>query len=393
MSKNKGVRATLVSIWQRTITVLKGKGENIYLNGDNNLYPYEIEAVISESPTASRCATVMSKYISGEGVYIDDENNLIEYENLPVVNKKKNYKITDIIEMAARSIAKQKGAWFHITYGIIDGRIKPIAIDVLDYCKPRLSKEDTEENMGKIYVKDWDEKSAFGNKENDKEWFYPFNPNEDVIMAQIKADNNGDDSNLVEAIKNYRGQIYYLNLTPEYVYAVSTINAVYNDADTESRISIYANTQTREGFLGKTSVVTQGLDEEQEEQFKEDIQKFLGAENTGSVHYLNVEQVDNLDNVLKFIQLKPQFDDKLFEVTDKRILRNIFGAFNNIPAALVLSGEGALFGTNSETYNEMKVFYSEQTKEEREKLERALYYMGFPIKIKPIAINENSKQI
>jgi len=383
MSKNKGVRATLVSIYERTITILKGKGENIYLNGDNNLYPYEVEAVISNSPTALRCASVMAKYISGEGVYVDNEKELVKYKDLPIINKKKGYKITDIIEMASRSISKQKGAWFHIGYGIIEGQIKPVSLDVLDYVKPRLSKEDTEENMGKIYVKDWDNKTAFAKKEDDN-WCYPFNSNEDVILAQIKADSNNDVSDLAKAIKNYRGQIYYLNLTPEYIYAVSPIHAAYNDADTENRISMYTNAQTREGFLGKTVVLTQGLDEDQEEATKEDLKGFLGAENSSSVYYLNVDQVTSLDEVLKIIQLKAQFDDKLFEVTDKRILRNIFGAFNNIPPALVLSGEGSLFGTNSETYKEMKVFYSEQTREEREKLERALYHMGFPINIKPI---------
>lgn len=385
MSKNKGnVRPTLINLWKRTISVLKGKGENIYLNGDNNLYPNEIEAVISNSPTASRCASVMAKYISGEGVYIDNENVVLEYEDLPIVNKKKNYKITDIIEMASRSIAKQKGVWFHVGYGLDENAdIISVSIDVLDYLKPRLSKEDTEDNMGKIYIKDWDEKTAFANQKIDK-WFYPFNSNKDVILAQIQADNDGDISDLTEAIQNYRGQVYYLNLTPEYVYAESPIHAAYNDADTENRISIYTNKQTRDGFLGKTIVLTQGLDEEQEEQINEDLKSFLGAENSSQVMKFNVEQADNLENFLKVIQLEAQFDDKLFEVTDKRILRNLFGAFNNIPPALVISSDGALFSTSGETYREMKEFYSEQTREEREKLERALYHIGFPIKIKPI---------
>lgn len=391
MNKIKVVRASLIQIYQRTITILKGKGENIYLNGDNNLYPNEVEAVISNSPTASRCAVMMAKYIAGEGVYIENENALIEYKDLPIVNKKKNYKITDIIEMASRSIAKQKGAWFHISYGIDEntGKIKPVSIDVIDYLKPRLSKEDTEDNMGKIYIKEWDSKDARGDKNKDL-WYFPFNANEDVILAQIKSDNDGDVTDLAEAIKNYRGQIYYLNLTPEYIYSVSTINAVYNDADTEARISMYTNELTRNGFLGKTVLLTQGLDDEKSEAVQEDLKKFMGAENSSSIYHLDVEQTESLENVLKIIQLKAQFDDKLFEVTEKRISRNIFGAFNNIPPQLVQSGDGALFGTNSDTYNQMKVFYSEQTKEEREKLERALYYMGFPIKIKPISIKEQN---
>ena len=380
-----GVRPKLVNLWQRTIKKLKQGGDkNIYINGDDNCYPEEVEAVISNSPTASRCANIMAKYISGDGVYLADINNPIPYEELPIVNKRKNYKITDIIEMASRSIAQHNGVWLHVGYGLdANADVVPISIDVLNYTKQRLSEEDSEDNLGKIYVKKWDEKTLFGDKSKDS-WFYPFNPDTDVILAQIKADNDGDISDLSDAIRNYRGQVYYLNLTPEYVYAKSPVHAVYNDADTEYRISLYSNTQTREGFLGKTVVLTKGLDDETDEQIKRDLKEFLGAENSGSVFHLAVEEAENLTDVLKIDQLKAQFDDKLFDVTDKRLLRNIFGAFNNIPPALVLSSEGTLFGTNSDTYREMKTFYSEQTREEREKLERALFYVGFPIKIKPI---------
>jgi len=87
-------------------------------------------------------------------------------------------------------------------------------------------------------------------------------------------------------------------------------------------------------------------------------------------------------------QLQPQFDDKLFEVTDKRLRRNILGAFNNVPEALVSASDGALFGTNAETYKEMKLFYSEQTEEEREKLQETLSYLGFPCIIEPIVKRE-----
>lgn len=380
------VRATLIELYSRVVDVFKGNGENIYYNGDNNLYPNECELVISNSPTASRCANVMAKYISGIGVLNEDDTKEIDYADLPIVNKKKHYKITDIIDMASRSIAKQRGVWFHISWGIdpFTGKLKQTAIDVLDYVKPRLSKEDTEENLGKIYVRDWAEKTK--SKKTDSDWYYPYNPDENVVIAQIKSDNDGVVTTLEEDIKNYRGQIYYLNLNPEYTYAESPIHAVYNDADTENRISIYTNKNAKDGFLGKTVILTQGLDDEENEQIKEDIKEFLGAENSSNIYHLDVEQTEDLSNVLKIEQFKAQFDDKLFEVTDKRVLRNIFGAFNNIPPALVLSSEGSLFGTNADTYNEMKVFYSEQTSEERSKLERALKYVGFPVKIKPIAL-------
>lgn len=385
MAKVKIVRATLLEMYNRITKLVGSHDKIVYQNGDNNLYPNEIESVITNSPTASRCAAIMAKYIAGKGV-IGDDGAEIDIEQLPIINSAKNYTIIDIIDIASRNIAKHKGCWFKVDYGIeFDGDnpvIKPVSIDVIDYLKPRISKEDSDGNKGKVYISDWGENEVF--KKNKDNWFYPFNSNQDVILAQIKADNDGDVEDLEEAIKNYRGQIYYLNLTPEYIYSISPAHAVYNDCDTEYRMSAYSNEQTRSGFLGKTTVVTQGLEQEQEEQVKLDLQTFLGPEGSGNMYHLNVEQATSLEEVIKFVQLKPNFDDKLFESTDKRILRNIFGAFNNIPPALVLASEGSLFGTNADTYEEMKKFYTEQTEEERSKLERTLAHLGFPVKIKTL---------
>ena len=178
--------------------------------------------------------------------------------------------------------------------------------------------------------------------------------------------------------------MFYLNLTPRYKYALAPIDSVYNEADSEYRITEYTNAQTRTGFLGKTVALTQGLDEEESKQVKEDLAKFIGSENSGSLYHLDVEKADSLDAIIKFIQLQPQYNEKLFVETDRRIRRNILGAFNNIPEPLIFASDGALFGTNAEAYNEMKLFYSEQTEDERYRLSETLTYLGFPCEIKPI---------
>lgn len=383
------VRASIVELFKRTVKVVKGKGENIYWNGDDNLYPNEIERVINNSPTAFRCARLMAKYIGGAGVS-DGAGGIKPYLELPVVNPKKHYRITDIISLASRSIAYQYGVFFHVGYGIDEnGKIKPVTLDVLDYAKCRISQEDTEENKGKIYFKDYEKKTVFSTQ-NGEEWFYPFNPNEDVVMAQINRDSNKK-PDLAEAIKQYRGQVLYLSLNPEFIYAQSPVDSVFNDADTEFRISIYNNKQTRSGFLGKTAVLTQGLDEEKVEDVKKDLANFLGAEDSDNIYHMDVSNVDDLDSVLKFIQLKPQFDDKLFTETKKTIRENIMGAFNNVPEPLIMAGAGAMFGTSGETYREMKLFYSEQTEEEREKLQETLAHLGFPVIIEPVVKKDEIK--
>lgn len=379
------LRASLSESWKRIVKVNENDKDKLYINGEGNLYPNETERTISISPTAFRCANLMGKYIEGKGV-LGEDGGLIYYKNLPIINSRKNYKITDVISLAAKSIAYQYGVYFHIIYGLDDaGKPKPVGLDVLNYSKVRKTKEDAQQREGMFVYKDFENKKSFG-KDDSKKLFYPFNPDPNVILAQIKADSDNED--ILEAIKSYRGQIYYLNLNPDQIYSSSLVDSVYNDADSEYRIGVYTNEQTRNGFLGKTIALTQGLDEEDAEEIDKDLQNLLGAENSSNVYYLRVDKTEDLDNVLKIIQLKAQFDDKLFELTEKRLRRNILGAFNNVPEILIMAGDGTLFGTNSDTYQEAKLFYSEQNEYEREQLERALEIMGFPVKIEPIAKRE-----
>jgi hypothetical protein len=381
-----GVRATLIELFKR-YTRNDNSEKKIYKNGDNNLYPNEIERIINNSPTAKRCALLMSKYITGEGLV-----NPLENIN---VNTKKNYKLSDIIGKIALSIAYQYGAFIHVGYGITEnGELSVKSLDVLDYLKCRISKEDDQENKGKIYYKDYEDRYLSYNDSNEK-WFYPYNSDRKIVSKQIEKDFNDSQKNvrnkkpfnLSEAIQTYRGQVYYLNLSP-YIYALSPVDSVYNDADSEFRISLYTNTQTRTGFVGKTIFITNGLDEEKNKNIKKDISEFMGAENSGNVWHLDVETTEDINNVLKVDQLKAQYDDKLFSETITRIRKNILGAFNNVPEALIFSGEGALFSTSGETYGQMKRFYSEQTAEERRKIEETIQMFGFPCEIKKIGTDD-----
>lgn len=382
------VRATLKELWSRVVSVSKNRKEdNVYYNGENNLYPNEIERVINNSPIAVRAAKVMAKYISGSGVLDGDSGVEIERKSLPIINKKHNLNIADIFEIAARSIAMQGGVFLWRGIGVGEnGELIGKQIEVLDYKKCRITKEDDDENAGKIYFRDWDKSES---KDNKATWFYPFSNSQDVILAQMKRDfkerfSDKEEFDIEKAIKSYRGQVMFLNLTPEYIYPLSPFDSVFNDADTDFRISLYNNTQVRGGFMGKIIALTQGLDEEMSEQVSGDLAKMLGAENSGSFYHIDFAQVDDIDKVLKIEQLKPQFDDKLFTETDKRNRRNILGAANNLPSQLLYAEDGALFTSGSETIQEYKRFYSEQTEDERGALERAVNQLGFNYKIKPI---------
>lgn len=145
-----------------------------------------------------------------------------------------------------------------------------------------------------------------------------------------------------------------------------------NDCDTEYRISDYTNNAFRKGLLGKTIIITDGVTEEDEDEVSDIFKNFLGSENSADMVYYptNLADGQSIENALKVIQLEPQYDEKFFEQTIERLKKNIMASFNNIPEALVSASDGSLFGTQSDTYTEMKKFYSEQNDEQRKAIQK-----------------------
>lgn len=386
MISTSKVRATLVELFSRVISLKdKNTDEDIYWNDVDNLYPNRIERIIINSPTASRASKIFGKYISGKGL-INDQQDII-------VNESKNYKLSNIISISGQNIAKQGGVFIHVGFGFSDdlSKIIPKTLDILDYTKCRIYKEDDDNNLGRIIYKDFCENKLFGNhKKTEKKWFYPFNKNQDVIIAQIKADYNKKEGEATDDLSimlpYYRGQVFYLNLTPEYKYALAPIDPNYNDADTEYRISLYENKEVRRGFLGKTAIITQGIDDEEIKEVNDNIEKWMGAdgEDSESLFRLDLASTDDVTKVMHVLQIKPNLDPKLFSEMKRDLKTAILGAFNSIPEILVLSNSGTLFGTSGEAYEQAKIFYNEQTEDERWKLSETFTYLGFPCEIKPI---------
>lgn len=372
-------RAKFIELYSRIVKLFEDKTQPIYYNGENNLYPNEIELAILNSTSGKSASKIFAKYISGKGVEKDF-----------VVNKTKNYNLSTIVKIASTNIARQNGVFFHVGQTINDAlQLSPV-LDVLEYTKVRIGKEDDNDYITKYWFKDCEKtKTTSWSKDiDDATWYYPYNTNPQVILEQIQNDYNEaggeeEDADIATMLPYYRGQVYYMNLTPEFKYALSPFDAVFNDLDSEYRISMYINRQVRTGFLGKTYVVTAGLDEEDEKTINEDIATWLGSENVGGTYHLSIGAVDDIDKVFKVGQVKGEIDEKMFTETKATIKSNIYSSANNVPEQLVKS-ETSLFGTQSETYIEMKKFYTEQTFEERNELEKTLKYLGFECKIIPM---------
>lgn len=342
------------------------KSDDIYINGDDNLYAETVQNILYQSPTASLAIRALGDFIAGDGV-----------ENDFIVNKKGQY-ISELIEDIANDIAIQNGFYLKVDYKIdeVNDELKYIPVNpiLIPYTNCRIGKVDDSDNEGKIYVGNWDNESnsIFSNifKRNKNKWYYPFNNNQKIISDQIKNDGG---------IEKYRGQIMYVNLTPKFKYALSLFNAVLNDADSEYRIGAYVNTQWKDGFLGKTIVISNGLDED----FEDVIEQWIGVKGGRGIAYVALEQTTDVKDALHIQQIPSQYDEKQHSETKESVRENILGAAKNLPKQLVFDSNG-LFSQSGEAIRELKQFYWEQTKKERRAIEKSFSKIGIDVEIKSI---------
>ena len=384
------MRSTLKELWTRVIET--SAKEEIYINGSDNDYAERIERVINNSVTAKSAANKMVDFILGKGVDSPD------YKDETIVNPAKGLSLYDIANMAAKSIAYHRGFYLHVNY---DAAGDVNYLDVLPYSNCRIAKEDDRGYSGLIwYSKSWNETgSKFGRKKKnkDKRYFYPYNPKIEVINEQRKKDSQGE-KDIAKVLSRYRGQVLFVNLEPESIYPLAYVDAVYNDADSEYRSSLFKNTSLRNGFIGKVVANMVGADTEEDTRANENnLQQLVGAENTAGLLVFRTELGDDglPIKAVTFDSIDSNVDDKMFEYTERSVMNNILMAFNNIPKALVLSGDGALFGTSGDSLREMKEYYQNETDTERRKLSMALSKVlksdiNFKLLIQPKADTDGS---
>lgn len=365
------LRASLVELWSRVFNFDPQK--NIFSNGDNDQYSKEIELAINNSATGTRARNMMADFIAGSGLTFDPD--MSDFESL-----------WDVVCDIAFDIATQGGCWVHRSFKINEeGQLVTAKLKVLNYHKCRKGKDDDGGYTGKILYGDFGEKKAFGAKKKNDKWYYSYNDNQNVIKQQILNDAKEQNAESIkDALGSYRGQVLYINTTPSQIYASSPFDAVFNDMDTEYRISLYANKSFRSGFLGKMMVMYSGIEEEAAKTLEEDIQGWLGAENSDNVYLAEVDNAEDVEKSFFIKQIPTQYDDDMSQNTEKRITRNILGAAKNLPEALIFTNDNALFGGSGEMIRELKKFYNEQTSGYRSVIEKNIHRLGINTQIIPL---------
>jgi hypothetical protein len=189
------------------------------------------------------------------------------------------------------------------------------------------------------------------------------------VNAQRKSDSPKIE-NVEELIRNYRGQVLFLSLDNSNVYPYAWLSgqSVY-DADSEFRLALYRNGSIRKGFQDKTMFVANGMDKETGINFDKEVQKWLGAENAGSVFVFKTQEfLENPEKVIVPIQLKSSYDSKKFELDEKAFENSIRKSYLQIPKILINDNDGGIFGTSGEALQEAQRIYSNETAFIREKI-------------------------
>lgn len=372
------ILTTLVNLYKNIVKYDPHKG--IFINGIDNAYPERVERTINNSVTARQSAALLQAFITGRG---------FEGLNEVAVNSK-GTTLLQFLNEVAYSFSRQYGAFVHVNYDL-NGDI--VYLDSLPYSHCRIGKKDDNKYNGKILVSpDWND------RRKTPEVFDVYSPLKEVVLAQITK----------QGINKYKGQILFINPSP-FEYPLSKVDPVILDADTEYQISIFKNASLRKGFFGKQIVITRPFADgamennpsygdkiTERNNFRDAMEKFLGAENVASFLHLEIPLDSfDLEKEIIFKNIDSNINDKLFAHSELTVSDNIRMAFNNIPAALIRSTDSSVFGQSGEYLKAMKLFYQEETEFERLLIESeisklTLKYIGLQKKltIKPL-INVN----
>lgn len=342
------MKSKLVEIKERNV-VRVDKRYEIHANGHDNAYPTRMERIINASPTAKSCAKAMAKFINGSGFNVQLPEDTY-------IGKNQDGRLTpaDVLKEISYSIAYFNAFSLHFNYNL-NGQISSVTPVPYQHCRYGLA--DSAGYKGKIVVYDnWDGSKPGGIKRDKFISFDVFNPNREVVRAQIDA---------AGGIQNYKGQVLIVKMENT-VYPLSPIDAAQDDADTDYKFSLSRNRTLTKGFHGKKIVVTDIMEKEDKEAFQNDLKNIQGVDSNGDILHLMTDYTsDDKKKKIDIASLDSDMKTDLFDSWEKSVSNNIRRCFNSIPQILIDVVDGGVFGQSGESFKMSQAFYNSQTAEER----------------------------
>lgn len=330
------------------LSVKLDKRTECYNVGLDNAFFSLVETLINQSVTTKSCVDKVAKSIYGKS-FGKVGNSIINSDG---------QSLNEVLRIASREYAKHNNAFIHIGY---NGELQINSIKVLPTTSVRVGKKDDKDYSGKFIVyPNWNKQE--GKVDSTKFKFYDkFNPIHKVIETQI--DKAG-------SILQYKGQILHIQKDSNSIYSLTDLNTVLSEALLEYNSQTFRSRGAEKGFLNTKLMVTQPFENDDLRRgFKKTLNDLQGSENAGNVLLLEAGSIsENLDSQIKLEDLSSEYNDKLFEYSDKQAEKNICKAFG-VPLVLVDTSNDGLFGNSGEMLREAKKQLWESKEEERMQIE------------------------
>lgn len=340
---------------QGTILDIKKDPRNECFNfGIDNAYPSLIKALVNISVTSKTCVDRVAKAIYGASFgEIGD-----------VVVNGKGQALNEVLRIASREYAEQNNCYLQVGY---DGNFGFKSINVIPVSHVRLGKDDDKGYSGKyIIYNNWDKQRI--KKIMKDEFVFVHRFNKDKEIAKKQAENDG--------VEEYYGQLIHIKKDSAFVYSLSDLNPVLNEAYLEHNSQIFRSKGALKGFLNTKLMTVQPFSDNKERRdFKKELNGVRGSENSSEVVLLEAaQQVDDLSKQVQIDDLSSPYNDKLFEYSDAQSEKNICKAFS-VPLVLVNPSDSSLFSNSGEMLREAKKQLYESREEDRNQLEETFKFI------------------
>lgn len=345
------MRLNFDSVQGTLLDIKKDPRTEVFNFGADNAYPSLIDTLVSNSVTAKACVDKVAKAIYGKS--FGKDGNVIVNDSGQTLN--------EILRIAAREFAKHDNVYFWVGY---NAEFKINQIRVLPSKDVRVGRDDDRGYSGKLVVYDnWDKTKNRKINADDFKLVDRYNPRKNVIQAQL-----GDGG-----FAQYRGQILHIKRETYNTYSKSPLHPVLNDALLEYNAGVFRSRGGEKGFLNNKLLVTKPMaDAEQRASFKNNLESIQGAENSGRIFWMEVENTsDKINEEISLQDLTTEFDDELFRYSEETARKNIALAFG-VPLGLVDVSENSLFGNSGELIREMRRLMWEQREEDRDMIEEIM---------------------
>lgn len=344
------------------LNIKESKRNECYNFGLDNAFPSLIEILISGSVTAKTCSDRVSKAIYGKGFG----------EAGKVIVNSKGQSLNEVFRIASRQYAKHNNVFIQISY---DANLDIKAIVVIQNTDVRIGKSDDRGYSGKFIVyNNWDKLEGGIKPENFKK-IDKYNPNKSIIRGQIyssvknQKNKKQKDLKIENVIQNYNGQILHIRKDDTYIYSLPDLNPVIPEALLEFNSQTFRCTGSERGFLNtKLLTVPPFASEEIKREFKKDLNSYRGAKGSNDMLLLETSQpTEDVSKQINISDLSGNYNDKLFEYSDKQAEKNICKAYT-VPLILVSQTDNSLFGNSGAMLKEAKLQLWESREEDRNQL-------------------------